>query len=253
MENKTMINPSTIRRPRVLARGARVIAFLSLATALAGCWSDRHVLAEADYPNDVRQRHPIAIREGNQSLDLFIGVNRGALTHDQRADLVAFASSWAREGTGGLVIEVPNGTPNARAAHEALGEVRSILAAAGVPPGVVAVRPYRPADPIKLATIRLNYPRMVAEAGPCGIWPRDIGPSYGSGDASNRPYWNFGCVEQRNLAAMVDNPADLVQPRGEIPAYSARRSTVLDKYRKGETTATTDANADKGKISDLGK
>ena len=54
---------------------------------------------------------------------------------------------------------------------------------------------------------------------------------------------------------MVDNPADLVQPRGETPAYTARRSVAIDKYRKGEsptrhlsTTATTTA-----KISDVGK
>ncbi len=54
---------------------------------------------------------------------------------------------------------------------------------------------------------------------------------------------------------MVDNPADLVQPRGETPAYAARRSVALDKYRKGENPVrhlshrlTTTA-----KISDLGK
>ena len=55
----------------------------------------------------------------------------------------------------------------------------------------------------------------------------------------NQPYWNLGCASQRNLAAMVDNPADLVQPRGETPAYTMRRTTVLDKYRQGESTATT--------------
>jgi len=48
-------------------------------------------------------------------------------------------------------------------------------------------------------------------------------------------------------------PADLAQPRGEGPAYPARRSTILDKYRKGESTATTYPNAGAGKISDVGK
>ncbi len=52
---------------------------------------------------------------------------------------------------------------------------------------------------------------------------------------------------------MIDNPADLVQPRGEVPAYTARRSTVLDKYRKGESTATVYPKEDQGKISDVGK
>jgi len=52
---------------------------------------------------------------------------------------------------------------------------------------------------------------------------------------------------------MVENPADLVQPRGEIPAYTPRRTVVLDKYRKGESTPTTFNNDDKGKLSDIGK
>ena len=37
---------------------------------------------------------------------------------------------------------------------------------------------------------------------------------------------------------MVANPADLVQPRPETPAYTPRRNAVLGKYRKGEPTAT---------------
>jgi len=53
---------------------------------------------------------------------------------------------------------------------------------------------------------------------------------------------------------MVEEPADLVQPRGEIPPYTARRSVVLDNYRKGEpTTAKQRPEDEKGKISDVGK
>ena len=75
--------------------------------------------------------------------------------------------------------------------------------------------------------------KMIAEAGPCGLWPRDLGPSVDGTDTTNHSYWNFGCSQQRNLAAMVDNPADLVQPRGETPSYAARRAFMMDKYRKG--------------------
>jgi pilus assembly protein CpaD len=52
---------------------------------------------------------------------------------------------------------------------------------------------------------------------------------------------------------MIDHPSDLVQPRGETPSYSARRTVMFDKYRKGESPGSTDANADKGKISEIGK
>jgi len=135
----------------------------------------------------------------------------------------------------------------------ALQEVRSILAGAGVPPEAVALRPNRASDPRKLATMRLHYPKVLAEAGPCGLWPYDLGPALDREHFENREYYNFGCAYQRNLAAMVDSPTDLVQPRGEVPSYTARRTTVLEKYRKGESTATTYPDAGKGKISDLGQ
>ena len=81
----------------------------------------------------------------------------------------------------------------------------------------------------------------------------DLGPSDVAEYGQNRQYWNFGCAAQRNLAAMVDNPADLAQPRADQPSYTSRRSVVLDKYRKGEATATVYPDANKGKISDLGQ
>jgi pilus assembly protein CpaD len=140
-----------------------------------------------------------------------------------------------------------------QAAADSLREIQSILHAADLPPGGILVRSYQPTSPGTLATIRLNYPKMTADAGPCGLWPADLGPAFGSGYIENRPYHNFGCASQRNLAAMVENPADLVQPRGETPAYTGRRTVVLDKYRKGESTATVYPDKAAGKISDVGK
>jgi pilus assembly protein CpaD len=94
---------------------------------------------------------------------------------------------------------------------------------------------------------------MVAETGPCGLWPEDLGPTMNVAYISNRPHWNHGCAIQRNLAAQVAEPADLVQPRADTPALTSRRATVLEKYRKGEGTATQNPDANKGKISDLGQ
>ena len=90
----------------------------------------------------------------------------------------------------------------------------------------------------KLATIHITYPKIIARVGPCGLWPADVGPSMNRDYFENQPPWNFGCASQRNLAASVDNPADLVQPRGETPAYEPRRDVVVTSYAKGQPTAT---------------
>jgi pilus assembly protein CpaD len=84
------------------------------------------------------------------------------------------------------------------------------------------------------------------------MWPEDLGPVMDTGYRDNRPHWNHGCATQRNLAAMVDNPADLVQPRGEAPVYTARRTIVLDRYRQGQNSATN-YPANQGRISDIGR
>jgi pilus assembly protein CpaD len=55
------------------------------------------------------------------------------------------------------------------------------------------------------------------------------------------------------MAAMVANPSDLVQPRPEAPAYTARRREGFEKYRMGTTTTTTYPEADRAKLSDAGK
>jgi pilus assembly protein CpaD len=230
---------------------ARVLAVLGGAALLAGCLANPETVTPAAF--DYRLRHPIAIKEGPHSLDLFIGSNRGGLNGEQRADVLAFANRWRREATGGIVIDLPSGTRNEVAAATAAQEVRDILAAAGVPPTAVDVRPYHPSDPGRLATLRLNYPTTIAEAGPCGTWPYDLGPTLDREHNENLDYWNFGCASQRNLAAMVENKADLVQPRGEVPAYTGRRTTVLDKYRHGETTQAINPDKDQGKVSEVGK
>jgi len=108
--------------------------------------------------------------------------------------------------------------------------------------------------PTELAAIRLSYPKISATAGPCGVWPEDLGPSIKNKSyIENKSYYNFGCAYQRNMAAMIDNPADLVQPRPETPPYTMRRTEAFEKYRKGATTATTYPEADKAKLSDTGK
>jgi pilus assembly protein CpaD len=149
---------------------------------------------------------------------------------------------------------VPVSTPNARAAEDTLREIKATLAAVGVPPRATAVRQYRPEDPRHMAAIRLNYPKISAVAGPCGLWPEDLGPSiHNKNYFENKSYYNFGCSNQRNLAAMVDNPSDLVQPRPETPAWAPRRGMAFEKYRKGTTTTTLYPESDKAKLSDTGK
>lgn len=245
-----MTTTAPIRFPRSAALAG---AILGLTLALGGCKTAAPEVT-ASIPDDYRLRHPIVIQESKQTTEVFVGSERGGLTATQRADVISVAQNWLREGTGTITIDVPLHTPNAHVARDSYRDVHSLLVTAGVPGRGIVMRNYKPEDPRQLPTIRLSYSRIAASAGPCGTWPDDLGPSIkNKGYLDNKPYFNLGCSQQRNLAAMVANPSDLVQPRPETPVYNARRTFVLDKYRKGEATSTTYPDADKNKISNVGQ
>ncbi len=246
-----MTNKTSVDRHRTLCL---LGALIGLSVTLGACTESSEEIVTARIPEDYRLRHPIAIQEADQSVVIFVGHARGGLSASQRADVIGLAETWRREGTGGIVADVPVDTPNARAAESAYREIQALLAAGGVPPRGITLRHYHPDDPRTMATIRLNYAKITAVAGPCGLWPDDLGPTVNNpGYFDNKSYYNFGCAYQRNMAAMIDNPSDLVQPRTETPAYTMRRTEGFEKYRKGSPTATNYPDAEKAKLSDAGK
>jgi pilus assembly protein CpaD len=246
-----MTNRTSVDRKRTLCL---LGALIGLSVTLGACTESREEVVTARIPEDYRLRHPIAIQEADRSVVIFVGHARGDLSAAQRADVIGLARVWVSEGTGAIVADVPVDTPNARAAASSFREIRALLTASGVPSHGIAVRHYHPDDPRTLATIRLSYPKITAVAGPCGLWPEDLGPSIkDKGYFDNKSYYNFGCAYQHNMAAMIDNPSDLIQPRPETPAYTMRRTEGFEKYRKGTATATEYPDSDKAKLSDAGK
>ena len=158
----------------------------------------------------------------------------------------ASSANIARTGQGKLVVAAPSGSPNEVAAFKALKRVRSLIKSDGIAYGSVEMTPYyqedNPQPPLKI-----SYVRYVAEAPSCGDWSDNLAE-----DARNTNYKNFGCAQQKNLAAMIANPQDLIMPRGMHPRSSERRDTTWQKYVKGETTITKrDSKEESGKIADV--
>jgi pilus assembly protein CpaD len=244
----------TSQTPHRLQSWRLIGALLGLSCALGACNQTTEIVTASVPGNDYKLRHPIAVTEANQSIVVFVGHARGGLSAPQRIDVAGLAQSWVREGTGTIVADVPADPVYGRAAAASYREIRSILMARGVPSNAITERPYQAEYAGTLPTIKLSYPKIKAVAGPCGLWPEDLGPNLdNSGYNENRPYHNFGCATQRNLAAMVDNPADLEQPRPETPAYTPRRDAAFEKYRKGTPTTTLYPEVERAKLSDTGK
>ena len=158
------------------------------------------------------------------------------------------------EATGGIVIEVPVGAPNERAAASASREIRAILSAGGRArsfdrdPALSRTGPGAARhDPRQLSA-------MAAETGPCGLWPRRHRPDLRSDllgePAALEPRLRQSAQSRRAGRRTRPISCSRAAKRRCLPR-AARPS--LDKYRKGEPTATQYPDANKGKISDVGQ
>lgn len=228
---KTVPASRSLRLHLVLAVGA--IGALS-----AGCAS-KGPEPVASAPIDLRERHPIVLRDAPRSLDVFVGRSGKALDPRQRDDVIAFAQAYRRSGRGGLVAEVPTGARRELATQDTLGGIRAALSQGGVSPSALSVRAYPVRDPLLASPIRLTFASLQAQLPhECGQWPQDLGTTDFKFSASNEQYWNFGCSSQATLAAQVADPIDLVRPRDEGRPDIVKRMNAIAKIRQGQDPST---------------
>lgn len=117
---------------------------------------------------------------------------------------------------------------------DAASDTRRLILGGGYADSSIANEAYHASG--RDAPLRISYLRYVAEGPECGRdWSENLARAY-----QNTPYPNFGCSSQRNLAAMVSNPADLLGPRTMTPSDANRRFKMYEKYVKGETLGASD-------------
>ena len=210
-------------------RALQVLAPAVLALAVTGCMRDPAFTGSATMPYDATQRHPIYL-ETSQAV---VEIATGSQTHLDSAQAVqvdAFAQAYRREGERTVYVQAPSGAVNDATATALVAPIRHRLISSGVAPSNIVYQTYD-ATGMRDAPIRLSYQTLEAKAGPCGLWPTSISHS-----PNNNSWYNMGCAYQNNLAQMVVNKRDLITQRDSDPVDAARRSTVIDRYRRGEAT-----------------
>jgi pilus assembly protein CpaD len=218
-----------------LRRAGAMAAVLAAALALGAC-AKRAEVTGSLAPTDVRERHPIVLRDAPRSLDVFVGRAGGGLDARQAEDVADFARDYARSGRGGLVAEVPTGTRRDVASHDTLNAIRAILGRSGTS---LSVRTYPVNDPGLASPIRLTFASLQAGLPhSCGQWIDDAGTSSLAKSASNESQWNFGCASQATLAAQVADPIDLVRARSEGRPDFGKRMSAITKLRDGKDPST---------------
>ena len=214
----------------------KVLTVAAIALSMTACRPDEepgtHVAGWAMI--DSAQRHPIVVSKQPANMNLRVERGSDGLTPHQRSSVIDFLNRYrgSDQGNSKFTVSVPSGSPNEVAALHAVADLRQLLSEYGLDDTRVTIQPYH-TEGDHHPPIKLSYARFVAEGPECGQFPANI-----SKDDRNLPYHNFGCSLQRNFAAQVANPADLLGPRTMTPAVGERRDVIWDKFIKGESTIT---------------
>ena len=229
-----------------MARTPRILPLVAIfsATLLSGCFP--LFKTEKDV-YDVDERHPIVVEPDMASINVPVSNTASGLDAQGARDIRAFFAVYKARGHGPLTIARPIGSSNDRAARKVTDDILRIAGEVGVDPIDVMPQTYKASAGEAPAPVTLSFTRFVASTGPCGDWSHNLGST-----SRNLEVQDFGCATQNNIAAMLEDPHDLVAPRGIGPADAERRTVVFDKYRKGQTTIT-DRNTERenGNVSSV--
>ncbi len=220
-------------RTRTLSAAATIAGAAALGLVLTACRAHESGDYVAGWSMiDPSERHPIIVTQQPSVISLRVDSAAYGLTPAQRAQAIRFIERYRTTdaGNGKLVIQTPGGTLNEVSAMHAAAELRHLMVEMGFDQTSVTVETY-PGGRNQQPPVRVSHLRFFAEGPKCGDWPANLADS-----SSGLNYANFGCSNQRNLAAMVANPADLLVPRTETPAASERRDAQWQKYTKGQST-----------------
>ncbi len=234
---------------RNIARAARVLALSALMGVMAaGC---SHPLYNSEEQAiQVDQRFPITVEPQMTNLNIYPnGANHG-LSADDRARVVAFAERWKARGQGAITVAIPQGGADGLAGEHLAHHAVKALASAGVPRANIQTAAYPAHRMPGGAPVTISYVGLTAVAPDCSElgWEDNLGFA-----PRNMPWNNFGCATQNNLAAMVNNPRDLIEPRPTDDVDVRRRMKVVDDFRNAKPTATKRQQEESGNVSAAAK
>jgi len=191
-------------------------------------------------------RHPIEVAKGKVKLEIDVPRFSPGLSPRQIAELDVFLADYKSLGESDITVSVPSGGRNEGAAMGVLGRLRQHLRTRGINDKAIRYVPYYVQRRTSSAPVIVSYQRYYANASSCGNWPDNLAE-----EPLNKSYEEFGCASQNNLAAMVANPRDLIEPRTMTAADINRRSVTLNKWRLGETTSAERSAEESGSSSEV--
>jgi pilus assembly protein CpaD len=200
------------------------------------------------YSMDPIDNHPISVEPDYKSMRLYYAPADAGIQPGDQARFSSFVASYEAHGNGSIAVSAPTGV-NSQAMIAFFAQRINDL---GVPKDHIVVATHDAPDGDM--RVEVNYVSYQARTGACGQdWSENLAVS---GD--NETWHNLGCAVQRNVAAQIADPRDLIAPQGMDPSNGAHKTLVITNYEAGKATQadkhTTDSGAEQSAPgSDVGR
>nr|WP_298683453.1 CpaD family pilus assembly lipoprotein [uncultured Dongia sp.] len=198
----------------------QLVAAILCSLSLAACEADMSDHAYAE-------NHPIKV-ETRTALLILEPAAGGRVKIADAPEIDEFARDFGNRSAGGIMIRVGANSATDPLATAFANDVTQVLLSRGIPASAIQISYATDPETAKYGRAVMEYPIYVALADECGTW-KDR-PEF---MPENENSYNFGCSMQRNIAAMVVNPLDLVDAAAPTGRLAARADNVVGKYIVG--------------------
>jgi pilus assembly protein CpaD len=191
---------------------------------LAGCATPSQTFAPT------AMRNAVQVAESVERLELYSRPNGMELSARDKLAVAQFLDGYARSGDGPLYVNRPANALSGLGTQQAEAVIRGLMAQGGLNTSAIQTGQYANQRGAP-APVVVSYRTLRAIPQDCS----DMGSL--TNTYSNQPHSGFGCFASANLAAMVTDPRQLLEPYASGQPNAQRRQVVYDKYIQGEPTA----------------
>ena len=175
-------------------------------------------------------RNPINVAESIERLELYTRPNGLELSARDKLAVAQFLDGYAKSGDGALYINRPANAVSSLGTQQAEAVILGLMAQGGLNPNAIQTGQY-PSRFGAPAPVVVSYRTLRAIPQDCRALG-DLTDTFG-----NQPYGNFGCFQSANIAAMITDPRQLLEPYPLGQPNAQRRQVIYDQYIQGSPTA----------------
>lgn len=175
--------------------------------------------------------NPVRVAESIERLELYARPNGLELSKRDEYAVANFIEAYKAQGSGPLYINRPASALNTAGVSQTNALIDRLMSHSGLNPVSAQSGTYytRPGDP---APVVISYRTLQAIPQDC----TGVGDLTQTGNNSVMP--EFGCFASANLAAMISDPRQLIEPYASQAPNAQRRQVVYDRYIDGASTAS---------------